>query len=270
MSYNMTGKRAVVTGGGGAIAGAVAELLHAEGASVAIWDISLEAARARADVIRRPEAPVVAMLCDVTSRESICRAVEMTQNELGGIDVLVNGAGGSRQRTTTSTERSFFDIDPEDVRSVMDLNYLSTVMCCQEVGRIFAEQGSGSIVNITSVAGAVPLTRALAYCNGKAAANSLTQWLAVHMVQNYATSIRVNAVAPGFVLTDQNRFLLIDEDTGAMTARGEQVLHAVPVARYGTAREIAEVVLFLASDRASFVHGAIIPVDGGFSAHSGV
>lgn len=270
MSYNMTGKRAVVTGGGGAILGTVAGMLAAEGASVAIWDLSLEQAQQQAEVARGHGATAVAIGCDVTSRESIRRAVDTTLQELGGIDILVNGAGGSRPQTTTSDDLSFFDIDPGDVRSVMDLNYLSIVMCCQEVGRLFGKQGSGSIVNVTSIAGMTPLTRALAYCNGKAAANSLTQWLAVHMVQNYSATIRVNAVAPGFVLTEQNRFLLIDKETGNMTARGEQIMRAVPVARYGTPQEIAEVVLFLASDRAGFVNGAVIPVDGGFTAYSGV
>ncbi len=270
MSYNMSGKRAVVTGGGGAILGTVAEMLADEGVAVAIWDLSQEQAQQRAEAVRSRGGTAVAVECDVTSRDSIRSAVDTTVHELGGIDILVNGAGGSRPQTTTSDNLSFFDIDPGDVRSVMDLNYLSIVMCCQEVGRLFGEQGAGSIVNVTSIAGMTPLTRALAYCNGKAAANSFTQWLAVHMVQNYSATIRVNAVAPGFVLTEQNRFLLIDKRTGNMTARGEQIMRAVPVARYGTPAEIAEVVVFLASDRAGFVNGAIIPVDGGFTAYSGV
>lgn len=270
MSYNMQGERAVVTGGGGAILGTVAGMLAVEGVSVAIWDLSLEQARERAEAARGYGVTVVAVECDVTSRESIRRAVDTTLQKLGGIDILVNGAGGSRPQTTTSDDLSFFDIDPDDVRSVMDLNYLSIVMCCQEVGRLFGEQGSGAIVNVTSIAGMSPLTRALAYCNGKAAANSFTQWLAVHMVQNYSARIRVNAVAPGFVLTEQNRFLLIDKESGTMTARGDQIMRAVPVARYGTPEEIAEVVVFLASERAGFVNGAVIPVDGGFTAYSGV
>jgi len=270
MSYNMNGKRAVVTGGGGAILGAVARMLAGEGVSVAIWDLSLDQARERAEEARGLGATAVAMACDVTSQESIRRALDTTMQELGGVDVLVNGAGGSRPQTTTSDGLSFFDIDPTEVGSVMDLNYLSTVMCCQEVGRVFAEQGSGAVVNVTSIAGMTPLTRAPAYCNGKAAANSFTQWLAVHMVQNYSATIRVNAVAPGFVLTEQNRFLLIDKETGEMTTRGEQIMRAVPVARYGTPEEVAEVVVFLTSDRARFVNGAVIPVDGGFTAYSGV
>lgn len=271
MDYRLTGRNAVVTGGGGAILGAVSRLLAAEGAAVAVWDLSPEQAERTAAAIRAAGGRAHAVACDVTERGSIRDAVGRTVDALGAIDILINGAGGSRAATTTSSELSFFDIDPDDIRAVMDLNYLSTVMCCQEVGRLLAGNGGGgAIVNVTSVAGMAPLSRALAYCNGKAASNSFTQWLAVHMVQNYCRRIRVNAVAPGFVLTDQNRFLLIDEQTGEMTDRGRQIMQAVPVARYGTPEEIADVVVYLASERSSFINGAVIPVDGGFTAYSGV
>ncbi len=270
MDYQLAGKTAVVSGAGGAILGAVSRLLADEGAQVAIWDLSPEAARATADAVSVAGGTALAVTCDVTSRNSVREALDQTLASLQRVDILINGAGGNRPSTTTSNQLSFFDIEPDDIRSVMDLNYLGTVLCCQELGRLMARQGSGSIVNVTSVAGVAPLTRALAYSNGKAAANSFTQWLAVHMAQNYSRDIRVNAVAPGFVLTDQNRFLLIDAQSGAMTERGRQIMEAVPVARYGTPQEVAQLVVFLASDRASFIHGAVVPVDGGFSAHSGV
>ena len=262
--------RAVVTGGGGEILGEVALQLGRSGISVAVWDLSLEKAQRTADAIEADGGEAQAVQCDVTSRESIAKAVESALSHWGRIDILINGAGGSHPSTTTSADLTFFEIDPTDIKMVMDLNYLSIVLCCQAVGKIMAEQESGSIVNVTSVAGISPLTRAVAYSNGKSAANSFTQWLAVHMSHNYSTKIRVNAVAPGFVLTEQNRFLLVEPETGELTDRGKQILRAVPAARYGTAREIAEVVVFLSGDGAAFVNGAVIPVDGGFTAYSGV
>jgi NAD(P)-dependent dehydrogenase (short-subunit alcohol dehydrogenase family) len=150
------------------------------------------------------------------------------------------------------------------------LNYLAAVLPSQAVGRGFAKRERGAIVNIASVAGLRPLTRSVAYSNGKAALVSFTQWLAVHMAKEYSPNIRVNALAPGFVLTEQNRFLLVDPVTGQPTERGRQVMVAVPMARYGTPEEMVGAVLWLVSEAASFVTGAIIPVDGGFSAAAGV
>lgn len=260
----------MVTGGGGAILGATAKRLAADGFRLALWDLWAEKAQHVVDEILHEGGDAVAVQCDVTSQDSVNAAVNQTLAQLDTIDVLVNGAGGSHVRTTTSADLSFFHLNPDDIRKVMDLNYLSIVMCCQAVGRIMAERGTGAIVNITSVAGVRSLTRALAYCNGKAAANSFTQWLAVHMNHVYSKQIRVNAVAPGFVLTEQNRFLLVDSETGALTERGEQVLQAVPAGRYGTPEEVAELVAYLSSERAAFINGAVIPVDGGFLAYGGV
>jgi len=186
------------------------------------------------------------------------------------VDILINGAGGSRKEATTSHELEFFDIKPEVLCEVMHLNYLSAVIPSQEVGRIFAWKKSGVILNISSIAGILPLTRAIAYSNGKAATNSFTRWLAVYMAQNFSPEIRVNSIAPGFVLTQQNRFLLMDEKTGKFTERGRKVLASTPMNRLGEPSEIVGAALWLVSEKASFVTGAVIPVDGGFSAYSGV
>ncbi len=261
---------AIITGAGGAICGEIAKAFAQKGISVAIWDISLEAACARRDEIFALGGNALAVQCDVSENVSVASALQDTLATYETVDILINGAGGSRKETTTSETLSFFDIAPEDMKAVLALNYLSAVIPSQAVGRIFAAKESGVILNISSIAGISPLTRAISYSDGKAAANSFTRWLAVHMAQNYSPHIRVNAIAPGFMLTEQNSFLLIDEKTGEMTERGKQILQSVPVKRYGKPEEVVGAALWLVSASASFVTGAVIPVDGGYTAFSGV
>ncbi|MBD3306839.1 SDR family oxidoreductase [candidate division KSB3 bacterium] len=270
MDLQLAGKVAVITGAGGAICGEIAKAFASEGVCVAIWDVSFESACARRDEIRSAGGNALAVKCDATEKESVAFALKETLLEYGTVDILVNGAGGSRKETTTSDDLTFFDIDPEAMQAVLALNYLSAVIPSQAIGRLFAEKQAGVILNISSVAGICPVTRAISYSDGKAATNSFTRWLAVHMVQHYSPNIRVNAIAPGFMLTEQNRFLLIDAATGALTARGQQVIENVPVRRYGKAHEVVGAALWVVSEHASFVTGAVIPVDGGFTAFSGV
>lgn len=269
MELSLEGKIAVVTAAGGAICGEVARELAREGAEVAVWDIDPEAARRTVETITAAGGTAAAFQCDGTNGESVARAAKLTATALGVPSVLVNGTGGSRPETTTSHERSFFGLDPEDMLRVMKLNYLSAVMTSQALGAMMIADG-GSIVTISSVAGVRPLSRAITYSDSKAALISFTRWLAVELAAHHGGKIRVNTVAPGFVLTNQNRFLLEDSETGGATERGRTVLRQVPLGRYGTPEEIAAVVTFLASDRARFVHGAVVPVDGGFTAFSGV
>ena len=270
MKLNLAGKVSVVTGGGGAICGSIASAFATEDLCVAIWDISGEAAESKAGELRKSGYRAVSVECDATKRDDVQVALEKTLSEFGTIDVLVNGAGGSRAESTTSDEVAFFDLDAGEMNKTMDLNYLSVVVPSQSVGRVFAEKDTGVIINITSIAGMLPLSRAVSYSNGKAASNSFTRWLAVHMARNYSPRIRVNAIAPGFVLTEQNKFLLNDPKTGRLTERAKTILGLVPMARFGEPREICGTALFLASDASSFVTGAVIPVDGGFSADPGV
>jgi NAD(P)-dependent dehydrogenase (short-subunit alcohol dehydrogenase family) len=190
--------------------------------------------------------------------------------EYGRVDALINGAGGNRPEATTSAELSFFDLPVEALRGVVDLNLLGTVIPCQVFGPQMVAEGGGSILNIASMASVRPLTRTVAYSAAKAAIANFTQWLAVHLAQEYPARIRVNAIAPGFFLTDQNRSLLTDRETGELTPRGKAILAHTPQGRFGTPEDLLGAVLWLLSDSASFVDGAVIPIDGGFSAFSGV
>ena len=207
---------------------------------------------------------------DVLDQRAVSDAVGRTLAECGAIDILINGAGGSRPEATTSPEQPFFDLAPDALTDTIRLNYQSAVLPCQAVGRVFAEKKAGAILNIASIAGLRPLTRAIGYSNGKAAVVSFTQWLAVHMAQEYSARIRVNALAPGFVLTEQNRFLLKDAETGGPTERGLQIMRSVPMGRYGEPEEMVGTALWLVSAGAAFVTGAVVAVDGGFTAYSGV
>jgi len=263
-------RTAVITGGGGAIGGAIARGLAAAGARVAVWDLSAEAGLRQADTIRRAGGQALAVTCNVVEREAVERAKEETLTAFGSPDILINGAGGSRKDATTAPDLPFFDITTRGLMDAIGLNYTGTVIPCQVIGRLFAEQERGAILNIASIGGVRPLTRAVGYSNAKAAVISFTEWLAVHMAREYSPRIRVNALAPGFVLTDQNRFLLVDETTGRPTERGRLSQQQVPMGRYGEPEEMVGAAMWLVSGAATYVTGAVIPVDGGLLAYLGV
>jgi NAD(P)-dependent dehydrogenase (short-subunit alcohol dehydrogenase family) len=268
--FDLTGKVAVVTGGGGVLCSVLARALAQCGANVAVVDINLLAAEKVADEICIQGHQAVAIQADVLDKESLLAAAQRVIEAFGHIDILINGAGGNKKEATTSDELSFFDLPAEAIRWVFDLNFLGTLFSSQVFGRYMVEQGSGCIINISSMAAFRPLTRTVAYSPAKAAVSNLTQWLAVHISQNYSERIRVNAIAPGFFLTEQNRFLLTDERSGELTERGQAIIDHTPVGRFGDPEDLVCVVLWLLSEGASFVHGAVIPIDGGFSAFSGV
>lgn len=207
---------------------------------------------------------------DVLNPESLQRANETIQAEFGIVDILINAAGGNHPAATTKPDLSFFDLPLDALRHVGDLNLLGTILPCQVFARGMAERGDGVILNVSSMNAFRPLTRIPAYSAAKAAVNNFTQWLAVHMAQNYSPRIRVNAIAPGFFLTEQNRFLLTDKVTGQLTTRGQTILTHTPMNRFGTPEDLLGATLWLISPAASFVTGVVIPIDGGFSAFSGV
>jgi NAD(P)-dependent dehydrogenase (short-subunit alcohol dehydrogenase family) len=184
--------------------------------------------------------------------------------------VLINGAGGNKAEATTGPERSFFDLPKEAVQWVFGLNFIGTFLPCQVFGRMMAAKGTGDIVNISSMNAFRPLTRVPAYSAAKSSVSNFTQWLAVHMNQNYGPGLRVNAIAPGFFLTEQNRFLLLDKQTGELTARGKAIIEHTPMGRFGDPEDLVGTLLWLLSDSSKFVNGVVVPVDGGFSAYSGV
>jgi NAD(P)-dependent dehydrogenase (short-subunit alcohol dehydrogenase family) len=202
--------------------------------------------------------------------ESVRKAAAEVMHRFGRVDCLINAAGGNQPQATTSPDLKFFELPTEALRWVFDLNLLGTILPCQVFGKVMAEHGSGVILNVSSMNAFRPLTRIPAYSAAKAGVSNFTQWLAVHMAHEYSPRIRVNAIAPGFFLTDQNRFLLTDRETGELTARGKSIIAHTPMARFGDPQDLIGAVLWLLSPASDFVTGTIVPIDGGFSAYSGV
>jgi NAD(P)-dependent dehydrogenase (short-subunit alcohol dehydrogenase family) len=202
--------------------------------------------------------------------ESLRQTAADVLARFGKVDCLINAAGGNKPQATTSPEMKFFDLPQEALRWVFDLNLLGTILPCQVFSKIMAEAGGGTILNISSMNAFRPLTRIPAYSAAKAGVSNFTQWLAVHMAQEYSPRIRVNAIAPGFFLTEQNRFLLTDRATGELTPRGKSILAHTPMGRFGDPEDLLGAVLWLLSPASAFVTGTVLPIDGGFSAYSGV
>jgi len=268
--FNVEGKVIAITGAGGVLCGSMAKALAKAGAKIAVLDIIEAAAQKVVDEIKSDKGRAIAVKCDVLDKESLERAREKINAELGKIDVLINGAGGNKKEATTSPEMSFFDLPSDAIRFVFDLNFIGTLLPSQVFGKEMAENQAGVILNVSSMNAFRPLTKIAAYSAAKAAVSNFTQWLAVHVCQNYSKDIRVNAIAPGFFLTEQNRFLLTDEKTGQLTARGKTIIDHIPMGRFGQADELIGTVIWLLSDAAKFVTGVVVPIDGGFSAFSGV
>jgi NAD(P)-dependent dehydrogenase (short-subunit alcohol dehydrogenase family) len=278
---HLKGKTAAITGGGGILCGRMANALAECGVKVAVLDLKKEAADAVAAEIRKSGGKAAGVACNVLEKSSMEAALAVVESELGPVDILINGAGGNHPKGTTSKERlmpedlaakagdtvTFFDLDPAGIQFVFNLNFLGTLIPTQVFTRGMAGRGKGVVVNISSMNAFKPLTKIPAYSGAKAAVSNFTQWLAVHFSR---VGVRVNAIAPGFFLTDQNRSLLTKAD-GSRTARGETILAHTPMGRFGTPDDLVGTLLWLVDDEASgFVTGTVIAVDGGFSAYSGV
>lgn len=248
----------------------MASALARNGASVAVMSLHLERAEAVARAIQAEGGEALPVGVDVLDRASVEAALRGVLESYGRVDALINGAGGNRAEATTSASQPFFDLPADAIKYVFDLNLIGTVIPSQVFARAMVSQNRGVILNIASMASSRPLTRTVAYSAAKSGVANFTQWLAVHLAQEYSPNIRVNAIAPGFFLTEQNRYLLTEEETGELTSRGRDILAHTPQGRFGSPEDLLGAVHWLLSDSASFVTGAVIPVDGGFSAFSGV
>jgi len=272
-SYDFTGRTVLVTGGTGVLGLGIARTLVECNANVVILSRNQErATQSIAEITKdvKSNGHAVYLLGDVLAIDTLQEANETIRSQFGSVDLLINAAGGNHPSATTSADLSFFDLPFDALRHISDLNLLGTILPCQVFGRGMAERGEGVILNVSSMNSFRPLTRIPAYSAAKAAVSNFTQWLAVHMAQNYSPRIRVNAIAPGFFITDQNRILLTDTDSGELTARGKSILAHTPMNRFGSPEDLLGAMMWLISPAASFVTGVVIAIDGGFSAFSGV
>lgn len=270
-------KVVVITGAGGVLCSFFAEAVAKTGAKVALLDINEAAAKENAESISNNGGVAKGYACNVLDKNSIEEAHKAILNDFGTCDILINGAGGNNPKATTDNEyfssedvgniKTFFDLDKEGVEFVFNLNFLGTLLPTQVFAQDMLDKDDASIINISSMNAFTPLTKIPAYSGAKAAISNFTQWLAVHFSK---TNIRCNAIAPGFFVTKQNEKLLFNED-GTPTPRTDKILSATPMGRFGKAEELIGTLLFLLSrDASGFVNGVVIPVDGGFSAYSGV
>lgn len=282
MNYSfddLKGKVCVITGGAGVIGTSIARGLASAGVKTAIVDLNRDAAEQLASQLQKEfNVLTIGLSANVLDKESLQVAKKEINDRLGKIDILINGAGGNSPQATTKVEqmeksdlgnleKTFYGLEMEGFQKVYDLNFKGTLLPTMVFTLDMLESGKGNVLNISSMNSYRPLTKIPAYSAAKASINNFTQWLAVHLAK---TGIRVNAVAPGFFLTNQNRFLLTDEKTGEATARGKKIIANTPMGKYGEPEDLNGAVLFLLSDISSFVSGIIIPVDGGYSAFGGV
>jgi len=274
----LNNKVVVITGGGGVLCSTMAMALAEQGAAIAVLDLRLENAMAVAQTIIEQGGKAVGIAANVLDLTSLQQAHALVNKELGSCDILINGAGGNHPKGTTGANffqvadlenkdlKTFFDLDPEGIKFVFDLNFIGTLLPVQVFAKDMMGKDGCSVINISSMNAFRPLTKIPAYSAAKAAISNFTQWLAVHFSK---VSIRVNAIAPGFFLTDQNRSLLTNAD-GSLTVRGNTIIEHTPLGRFGTPADLIGTLLWLCGDGAKFVTGVVVPVDGGFSAFSGV
>ncbi len=268
--FTLKDQTAVITGGSGALGRGMALGMAAAGARVVILGRRLEACERVADEIRAAGGEALGVACDVQKLSELEQAAAQIQATFGPAQILVNAAGDNQLAATVTAEQSFFDLTPPAIQDIFASNFTGTFQACQVFGRVMAEHKQGVIVNIVSMASLRPLGRIVGYSAAKAAAQNLTHWLAVHMAQTYSPQIRVNAIAPGFFLAEQNRALLVDAQTGAWTERAQKIMAHTPMGRLGVPADLVGTLLWLVTPASTFVTGIVVPVDGGFSASSGV
>ncbi len=268
--YDFSGKTVLLTGGAGVLAGEIACALFGCNANIAIVDKDPKLAEPLMKRLYPVGHRAIVVYGDVLEPETMETAMEQTLRVFGKVDCLVNAAGGNNPKATTNRDETFFNLPADALRFVLNLNLLGTIVPSQVVGAHMAGRKEGNILNISSMNAFRPLTRIPAYSAAKAGVSNFTQWLAIYMAQEFSPNIRVNAVAPGFFITNQNRFLLMDKETGDLTDRGRRIIDHTPMARFGEPEDLLGTVLWLLSPASRFVTGVVVPVDGGFNAYSGV
>lgn len=267
--FDLSGKTAIVTGGTGVLGGAMSKALARAGANVGILGRSETKGRKKVNEITENGGNAMLLIADVLDNDSLAKAREKVLGEWGSIDILVNAAGGNMPDATVMPEQSIFDLSEEAVEKVVGLNFLGSFYTTQIFAKPMIEQKKGSIVNISSMAAERPMTRVMGYAASKAAIDNYTKWLATELATKYGEGLRVNAIAPGFFIGEQNHDLLLNEDD-SLTQRGQTIIDHTPMNRFGDPDDLSGALVWLCSDAASFVTGVVVPVDGGFSAFSGV
>lgn len=269
--FDLQDKVAVVTGATGTLCSAMCYGLADAGAKVVVTARDPDKIETLVSKLKQQGADAIGIPADVLDKAALEAAKQEVLKHYGRVDILINGAGGNRADATTMPgERTFFELPEEAMQWVYNLNFTGTVLTSQVFGEVMAQQESGVILNVSSMASYQPMTRVIAYSAAKAGINNFTHWLAVYMALEHSANIRVNAIAPGFFLGEQNRYLLIDQETGELTQRGQQIIDHTPMKRFGDADDLVGSVLWLVSDASRFVTGIVVPVDGGFMAYKGV
>ncbi len=267
--FNLEGKVAVITGGGGVLASEIGSGLSRAGVKIVFLDINEEAAIAAAKRIEEIGGEAIGLKTNVLELETLKETRDLILEKFGTVDILLNAAGGNMAGASVNPGQTIFDLNIDALTKVTDLNFKGTVLPSLVFGEVMANKRSGNIINISSMAALQAITRQVGYSASKAAVSNFTMWMAMEMAMKFEGSVRVNAIAPGFFIGNQNRDLLINPD-GSYTERSEKILNNTPMGRFGEASELVGAVLFLASDSASFVTGVVLPIDGGFSTFSGV
>jgi NAD(P)-dependent dehydrogenase (short-subunit alcohol dehydrogenase family) len=267
INFSIQDQVAVVTGGTGVVCAEMCRALAQAGAKVAVLGHRMAPAEALAAELGQG---TIGLACNVLDKANLAAAAQKVLEAFGRVDILINGAGGNQPGATTNPAQTFFDLPEAALQAVFNLNLMGTLLPCQVFGKSMAIQKSGVILNVSSMNAFRPLTRIPAYSAAKAGLSNFTQWLAVHMAQEYSPQLRVNAIAPSFLLTEQNRYLLTDRVTGELSPRGKTIIAHTPMARFATPADLLGTVLWLVSPASAFVTGIVVPVDGGFSAFSGV
>ena len=268
-NFDLKNKVAVITGGGGALGGCIAQSLSLSGLKIAILDLTSESAMNTVAMIEEQGGNAIGFAANVLSEDSIKNVSQEIIKKWGRVDILLNAAGGNMPGATIGVDQTIFDLSMDDFKKVTELNLNGSVIPSLIFGKIMADQKSGSIINYSSMSVDRVITRVVGYSASKAGIENFTRWMAVEMALKYGTGIRVNAIAPGFFVGNQNKKLLLNPD-GSYTERGETIIRNTPMKRFGKAEELNGAIHFLCSDAAQFITGVVIPIDGGFSAFSGV